>query len=61
MSMLSCRICSGTCDPGDFRDGVCDVCRYEERRKNERNQEMDRLSLAKFKQIRLEELYEIKY
>ena len=59
--MLSCRICDGICDPGDLRDGVCDDCRYEEQRKNERNQEIDRLSLAKFKQIRLEELYEVKY
>ena len=59
--MLSCRICDGICDPGDLRDGVCDDCRYEERRKNERNQEIDRLSFAKFKQIRLEELYEVKY
>lgn len=61
MSMLSCRICSGTCDPGDLRDGVCDVCRYEERRVQERKQAMDRLAKAEFKQIRLEELYEIKY
>ena len=59
--MLSCRICDGICDPGDLRDGVCDDCRYEEQRKNKRNKEIERLLLAKFKQLRLEELYEIKY
>ena len=55
--MLSCRICNGTCDPGDLRDGVCDDCRYEEQKEQERKQSMDRLAKSDFKQIRLEDIF----
>ena len=55
--MPRCHICSCICDPGDLRNGVCDDCREEERKEQEREQAMDRLARAKFKQIRLEDIY----
>ena len=54
--MLSCRICNGTCDPGDLRDGVCDDCRYEQQREKTMDQELKQLVNAEFRQIRLEDV-----
>ena len=54
--MPRCQICSCICDPGDLRNGVCDDCREEGRKEQEREQIMDRLARADFRQIRLEDL-----
>lgn len=51
--MLRCRICDCICDPSDLQNGVCDDCRELE----QREQVMDRLIRAEFKQLRLEDIY----
>lgn len=54
--MLTCRICHCNCDKGDLINGVCDDCRQEEQKKQERNQELSRLLNTEFKQIRMEDI-----
>lgn len=53
--MRRCDKCGCLCDPGDLRGGICDDCREAER-KQEENQEMVlRMTRGETKQLRLED------
>lgn len=54
--MLTCRICHCNCDSGDLVNGVCDDCRQEERKEQERKQEMSRLLNADCRQLEMEDI-----
>lgn len=56
MQMRRCRKCDCICDPSDLINGICDDCRESARKEKENKQKMNRLAMAEFKQIRLEEL-----
>ena len=51
--MFNCRICDCICDQSDLQNGVCDDCRYEQHREIKK-QELQKLVMDEFKQIRLE-------
>lgn len=53
--MLTCRMCSCNCDPGDLVNGICDDCREAEQQERERKQELSRLLNAECEQMGLEE------
>jgi hypothetical protein len=53
--MLTCRLCNCNCDPSDLIGGVCDDCREQEEREQEKQREMSRIMTAEFKQMRLED------
>lgn len=53
--MLTCRICHCNCDASDLINGVCDDCREQERKEEERKQQMQRLMKAEFRQMEMEE------
>lgn len=38
--MLVCRICQCNCDPSDLRNGVCDDCRDNQEKEQERKQKL---------------------
>lgn len=60
--MINCRICGANCDPGDLIGGVCDDCRTEKTKEEQRQDEMNRLSRMimdnKYKQISIMEVLE---
>lgn len=56
--MLNCRICGCYCDPSDLIGMVCDDCRKEERRIQERKEKIDRLMKAECEQLELEGFWE---
>lgn len=54
--MLTCRICHYNCDLGDLINGVCDDCREQKIKEQERKQEMSRLLNAECRQLEMEEI-----
>ena len=54
--MFNCRICDCICDKSDLQNCVCYDCRYEQYRETTKKQELQKLVMAEFKQIRLEDI-----
>ena len=53
--MIKCIICNCQCDPSDLINYVCDDCRAERKRVEQRQERMKRLLTADGFQLRLED------
>lgn len=53
--MIQCDRCNCRCDPGDLVNGICDDCREEEGREQERHQKMSYMLNAGSKQMELQD------
>ncbi len=54
--MLTCSKCGCFCDNADLINGICNDCREDERKEEQRKQETDRLMRSEFEKVRLEDM-----
>lgn len=54
--MVVCRQCGANCDPGDLIGGICDDCREENFKKEEKLNKLSRLLNAEGEQMKLEDI-----
>ena len=53
MGKYECRICHGTCDPGELVGGVCYECAEEERQRQIRTSAVHKMMNSQHYQMRL--------
>lgn len=61
MGKYECKICHGTCDPGELIGGVCCECKEEEQQRQIRTSAVAKMMNSQWYQmkLRVEEIYKV--